>query len=380
MTRSICFVLTSPFALNAFLLDHLRALADDYQMTVCVNTKESPVSALLDPRVELLHFSIHRSINPGRDLIALLWLVRLFVTRRFDAVHTLTPKGGLLGIVAARLSGIPLRTHTFTGQVWATRKGVMRFLLMWMDRIIDRCATNLHADSGSQARFLEENRICTPGKVKVFGGGSISGVNLGRFAADEVRRTRVRQSLGLPDGSTVFLFLGRMQRDKGVVILGDAFAQLLQKESGARLLLVGPDEEHLVPSILAQSNGCCQWVGLTPCPEQYIDAADVLVLPSFREGFGSVILEAAAMEVPSIASRIYGLTDAVIDGETGLLVTPRNVPALAEAMIEMLDSTRRHKLGRNALLRAKSTFSSERLTGYWSAYYRSSLEYNAQKH
>lgn len=369
----ICFVLTSPLALNAFLLGHLTALAEEFQVTVCVNALETPVSDRLDRRVELLSLPISRPIAPLRDLACLVWLMRLFRARRFDAVHTVTPKAGLLGMLAAQLCGVRLRTHTFTGQVWATRRGFSRALLVAADKLLAACATDLQADSASQARFLEDAGVCAPGRIRVFGHGSISGVDLNRFSRVPGRRDRVRAELGLGPDSVVFVYLGRLGREKGIPILAEAFSALTAGGADCRLLLVGRDEEGLAESVSEVLGDHCRVVGLTSTPEDYLDAADVLCLPSFREGFGTVIIEAAAMGIPAVASRIYGLTDAVVEGETGLLCAPGDSTELASVMEMMFDGPTRLRLGRQAQARARTHFSAEILTGHWLEYYRQRL-------
>lgn len=374
---SICFVLTSPLVLNAFLLDHLGALADDYQVTVCINTDESPVSPRLDPRVELIPFPIQRKVHPGKDLQSLVWLIRLFRRKRFDAVHSITPKGGLLGMLAACLCGVRMRTHIFTGQVWVTRKGLMHHVLKAMDRLLATCATDLMADSQSQARFLEQEGVCRPGRIHVCGSGSVNGVDLLRFSSQPGRRERVRAELDLPMDATVFLFLGRLNLEKGVLDLVEAFARLIERHTRAFLVLVGPDEGGLADRIAGRL-GCAgtqlRLVGLTSAPESYIDAADVLCLPSYREGFGSVVIEAAAMGVPAVASRIYGLTDAVVEGVTGILCPPGDTVGMLAAMEKMLDENVRGKLGAQAQLRAHREFSTDRLTAFWRTFYAQRLQ------
>ncbi|TLG77883.1 glycosyltransferase family 4 protein [Methylocystis sp. B8] len=366
-------MLTSPLVLNAFLLNHLHALVEHFRVTVCVNTEDTPVSHQLDPRVELLHLPIVRPIDLMRDLRALFWLIQLFRSQRYDAVHSVTPKAGLLAMLAGRLCGVRLRTHIFTGQVWATRRGFSRALLRRMDQLIATCATDLLADSVSQARFLEEEGVCPPERVQVFGAGSISGVDLARFSPEPGRRERVRAALGVPLQAPLFLFLGRVQRDKGIAILAEAFAQLAARHVAPHLLLVGPDEDGLSDVIRSSVPGRCHVVGLTSQPEDYIDAADVLCLPSFREGFGSVVIEAAALGRATVASRIYGLTDAVIDGQTGLLFPPGDVAALTQALEQTLDPALRERMGQQARLRAHADFGMDAVTGHWLAFYQRHL-------
>ncbi len=371
--KSICFILTSPLALNAFLLGHLRALADEYLITVCTNTVESPVSKGLDSRVEVIDLPILRQISPIQDFTVLIRLIRLIRSRNFDAVHSLTPKGGLLAMLAARICGTRVRTHIFTGQVWATRTGWIRRFLMALDRLLCHCATDLHADSQSQARFLEDAAICGCGRIQVFGSGSISGFDVNRFASAAGRRSRVRRALGIDLNAPVFLFLGRLQHDKGVFVLADAFVAVLRDHPNARLILAGPDEQHLAASLVAQCGEPCIAVGLTSHPEDYIDAADVLCLPSFREGFGSVIIEAAGMGVPAVASRIYGLTDAVVDGSTGFLCPPGDAVALADSMKRILSFDTLTRMRADAQLRAHKEFTAERLIACWLEYYNQKL-------
>jgi glycosyltransferase involved in cell wall biosynthesis len=234
-------------------------------------------------------------------------------------------------------------------------------------------ATDVWADSQSQAVFLVDEGVCLPNRVVVPGDGSLGGVNLKRFTSDAQRRERVRQVLGIPQDVPVFLFLGRLQREKGVLILTEAFRRLALQYDTPQLLWVGPDEDQLAEKVASSAPGRSHVLGLTQKPEEFIDAADVLVLPSFREGFGTVVIEAAAMGRPTVASRIYGLTDAVINDEIGCLVPPADEDELYRAMERMLDPVERERLGRNAQKRCVALFSADRLTQYWVDYYAKQL-------
>jgi glycosyltransferase involved in cell wall biosynthesis len=368
----LAYVVASEMTLKAFLLDHIRGARERFEVKAIANAK-----AGADIGIEVLQVGIERQISVLADLRALFTLVGVFRREKFDVVHSVTPKAGLLAALAGAVTGVPVRIHTFTGQVWATRRGAMRLLLKRLDRLTASLATHVLADSASQRDFMIAEGVVAADKVSVLGQGSVNGVDAQRFHPDEGTRAAVRAEHGVPAGAPLFLYLGRLSRDKGLLDLAQAFAA---QESGW-LLLVGPDEEGLAPQIRAAAGaaaGRLRLAGYTDQPERYMAAADVFVLPSYREGFGSVVLEAAAAGVPAIANRIYGLTDAVVEGETGLLVPPRDVPALARAMRELaLDSSRRQALGRAARERALRDFRPADLTRALLAYYDAALQGHA---
>lgn len=316
---------------------------------------------------------IERKIALLKDSHALLVLLRLFNTKRFYVVHSVSPKAGLLAMVAACIARTPVRLHIFTGQVWATRRGFSRWFLKTLDKILASCATHLLADSPSQRQFLIDEGVVKPERITVLAQGSISGVDVQCFIPDAVARGEVRAELAIPDEAVVFLYLGRLNRDKGVLDLARAFARLAVDHSQAHLLIVGPDEGRL-ESLLLQACANCpdrlHRVGYTDTPQRYMAAADVFCLPSYREGFGTVIIEAAAVGLPAIGSRIYGVTDAIVEHETGLLFPPGEVDALVTAMIALTtDAPLRQRLGMQARARAIREFSSEVVVKAWLDFY-----------
>jgi glycosyltransferase involved in cell wall biosynthesis len=351
---SVCVTLTSPFVLNAFLQGHLTRLRKSFAMAVCVNRSESDINVIVPEGVEVLHVEIRRKISPWHDVAALRKLWTFYQRRRFDAVVTVTPKAGLLGMLAARLADTPVRVHWFTGQVWATRQGPMRTLLKGMDRIITACATHTLADSPSQRDFLVREGIVKADKIFVLGQGSISGVETARFRPNPDARQRIRAVLRIPETAPCLIYVGRMRKEKGVSDLLAAFGQLRADFADLHLVLVGPDEEGLLSQ--ARIPGL-HFVGYTKNAESYMAAADVICLPSYREGFGSVLIEGAACGLPAVASRIYGVTDAVDENVTGLLHASGNLEALTEALRRLLcDDKLRMALGKNAYARALACF------------------------
>lgn len=380
--KSVCLVTTSPLIVNFFLVPILASLKRGYRVSLAVNLGEdAPLRD--DLGVGVIHVPILRKLSLWGDLCALVKLIRLFREKRFDAIHSFSPKAGFLATMAGRIAGVPVRIHTYTGQVWMTRSFLMRALLIAADRAIARNATHLLADSPSQLRVLLENRIVlNEGTCRVLGSGSVSGVDPARFRPDAPVRVAVRRELGIGPDAMVFVFLGRMTSDKGVLDLAQAFASLAAAHSEAILLVVGPDEERMrsrVEMACGAHAGKLRFVDYTRHPEHYLASADVLCLPSYREGFGAVIIEAAAVGIPAIGSRIYGITDAIVDGETGLLHIPADAEDLAEKMERLLrDTALREQLGARARQRAINEFSEQRLTQALQDYYREALDESGQ--
>ena len=373
--KKICFVLTADFAVKAFLLNHLRALSEIYDVTVIVNTNNPNFLEEHGINAKVIPLAIARDISLKSDVICLLQLVKLFHQQRFDAVHSVTPKAGLLAMLAAWFNGVPLRIHTFTGQVWAAKTGYKRYLLKRFDALIAFLTTQNIVDSPSQRQFLVDEKVMSYKKSIVFAQGSISGVDIERFKPNPQTRASIRQQLNVKADAILFLFLGRLTRDKGVLDLAQAFSHL--QNDNLYLLFVGPDEKKLQDEILniaGSKSHLVNFLGYTNIPESYMAAADVLCLPSYREGFGSVIIEAAAVGITAIASRIYGVSDAIIEGETGLLHEPRDVSAIKMCMENIINNQAlRLKLGEQARVRAIKDFDSHLITNEWVDFYHEKL-------
>ena len=329
--QRICICLTSPFAFNAFLQAHVEYLASFAKVVVCLNTNESGLKIKVPRGVEIVDIPIMREISPLHDLFALLKMWHFLRKRRFDLVFSITPKGGAVGMGAAYLAQVPSRIHCFTGQVWATRKGVSRKILRFVDQMIARCATRLLADSGSQKEYLQNEGVVTAGKIDILGQGSIAGVDLEVFHPNSEMRRKVRNELEIADDEICLIFTGRLTEDKGLEELIDAYRRLCGIGKRVRLLLVGPDESGYAS--LSQTEPRIDCVGYSDSVADFMAAADILCLPSHREGFGSVLIEAGAVGLPVVASRIYGITDAVIDGKTGLLHRPKDIDDLFEKLV-----------------------------------------------
>ena len=370
-------MVTTPFTANAFLLEHLKVLSLRYQISLCLNQSLYPLLPdFVNSGIQIINVPIERKLSPLSDLKALKSLLVIFKREKFACVHTFTPKAGLLGMLVAYLCAVPIRLHTFTGQVWVNEHGFKRWFYKKMDRAVVFFSTQVFCDSASQGKFLQDEKIVKKNAISVIGDASISGVNLARFhpQADKKLDSYFSQ-LDLQEHFN-FLFVGRIARDKGIFDLIQAFVGVYQENPLARLWVVGPDEEDLRADIEQKFPNLkgVHWLGPSTNPEIFMANADVLVLPSYREGFGTVIIEAAACKTPAIAYRIDGVVDAIEDGQSGILVNKADFGALELAMKSvMLNPTLTSKLGEYAYQRAVALFSAKKVTSCWLNLYESIL-------
>lgn len=363
--KKICFVATIPAVIHAFLREHIEAASEKYLVTVICNNTDIYLLDGINARVKLI--PIERKPSPFDDLRTLLDIYKFFRRERFDIVHTHMPKTGLLGMLAAWLSFVPIRIHTFHGEVWSTLSGWRRHVLKLFDQLVVFLATDILLVSPSQRDFLVSEGILRLNMGKVIGAGSVCGVDHLRFHPDLFCRHEVRESLGIGLNAKVILFVGRLNRDKGMLDLAFAFDAVARCHSDAVLLLVGSEEDlpfSRIQEICCAASDRVHYVQFTSKPERYMAAADIFCLPSYREGFGMTVIEAAACGVPTVASRIYGITDAVGDGKTGLLFPVGDVTVLTQTLLELIeDNDLRQQMGNAACVRALELFSSERITG-----------------
>ena len=374
MKKKICFVVSTPITVKAFLVNHIMDLSKIYDIYIIANGEDQSLS-ILDflPVVEIKNIPIPRNISLIKDFKALIELISYFNLMQFDAVHTVTPKAGLLGIIAARLAKIKFRIHIFTGQVWHTRKGVFKQLLMFLDRIIVWNSTHILVDGEYQRQFLINNRIVKKANSYVLGEGSISGVDSNRFIPNNEIRTKVREELGIVVDEVVFMFLGRMNRDKGIPELAKAFHIISKKYDKARLLFVGGDEENMTPVVkeTVESIEKVIFYGVTTEPERLLQACDVFCLPSHREGFGTSVIEASLLEKPIICSNTYGLMATIVDNETGIRHEVNNVDSLKSAMETLIKyPDLRLKYGKNGRNYVLKHFTAQQITDAWVKFYK----------
>lgn len=374
----VCRIATVPFFLLHHLGTQIRATVQaghDVLLVASPGVEWEKLRTIAQLRA--IELPIARPISPLADLRALYCLWRLLRRHRVDVLHSTTPKAGLLAAIAGRLAGVPVRLHTFTGQAWAELDGWQRRVAMAADRLILALNTRCYADSGTQREFLESQGVAARGSLAVLGAGSLAGVDCaafdpGRHAASA---QSLRRSLGIQAHDKVIVFIGRLTRDKGIAELVQAFCGLERRLAGVHLILIGPEEPERDPlpettRAAIAANARIHALGYSAVPEHYLAASDLLCLPSYREGFGNAVIEAAAVGLPAVGTRITGLRDAILDGTTGLLVAPRDAAALETALAELLsDDARRRAMGQAARERVLRHFDARTVNGLMLAEY-----------
>lgn len=330
----------------------------------------------------VIYCEIPREISILRDLKALAQLFWIFITNRYDIVHSNTPKAGLVSALASFFSFRKVRLHTFTGQRWATLMPPLRTVLKIIDRVIIFLNTKCYADSRTQIDFLVQEKVAGQGKIDCLGEGSFGGIDLEKFSSNmrDKARQEISAKYNVPENLTWVLYVGRIVKDKGIEELIEAHQSIIKK-TPYHLLLVGPFEEGDPVSDntkqIILSDKFIHHLGFQNDPAYFMKAADFLCLPSYREGFGTVVLEAAACGIPSVGTDIPGLRDAIVANETGLLIPPKNSDKLAQAILTFInDKSYREALGVKAHRRTENKFSHELYSKLQIADYNKLLKLN----
>lgn len=377
--KKIAFVVAIPLSAQAFLKNHFEELVKIYDVNLVANFPDEESKREFEEMGVTCHGTpILRPISLRNDLKALAALRKLFKKEKFDSVHSVTPKAGLLTAVAGWMAGVKIRIHIYTGQVWATRKGVMRTILKWMDKIIATFDTHILVDGESQRQFLIKEGVVKAEKSRVLAHGSICGVKLERFCISEEVRKREREKFGFRDDDVVFIFLGRLNHDKGIGELYEAFNRLVPECPKAKLSLYGADEEGYEarakdwPNLKRGENFF--YPGSTPTPYDALQGGDVFVLPTWREGFGSSVIEAQALELPVITSDAYGVVDASVPDETGLRCHVDDPEGLYQCMKTYYnDADLRKSHGEAGRRRVFKLFDCNLVSEAWLKYYKELL-------
>ena len=348
-------------SLEAFCKGMLKELSEKYEVVALSSQGEELTVIAERERVRTIAVPMERHMSPVKDFIALIRLIKVMRNEKPTMVHSMTPKAGLLCMMAAWLTRVPVRVHTFTGLVFPTSTGIKRRILMLTDALTCYCATHVIPE-GEGVKADLQNYGITHKPLKVLGYGNVMGIDLVRFN----RRQEVMELADKMRDASVFtfVFVGRIVRDKGINELCEAFERLNKLHPQCRLWLVGPYEDSLDPISesarrLIETNPGIQSVGGKYGDEllAYYAAADCFVFPSYREGFPNTVIEAGAMGLPSIVTDINGAREIIIEGENGVIVPPQNSESLFRAMEKLLtDKNSRERMALNARPMVASRF------------------------
>ncbi|MGA2534518.1 MAG: glycosyltransferase family 4 protein [Terracidiphilus sp.] len=326
--------------------------------------------------VSIIALPMRRDIAPLADLLSLLQLWWLLLILKPDIVEFSTPKAGLLGSFAALLAGVPVRVYMLRGLKLETSKGLKHAILLAAERGAAICAHSVLCNSQSMLAEALTLRLAPAAKLRLLGKGSSNGVDVERFSPGP---SHVRDWLGIPEDAPVIGFVGRLTRDKGVPELLDAFEAILQTEPQARLLLVGwfdvaEDALGAKCRALIANHARIHCTGFVNDTAPFYRVMDVMVLPSWREGFPNVVLEAAATGIPVVTTECTGSRDSVVPGVTGLLIQPGCPEAIREAVLKLLrDRNQRMCMGTEARKWVSLHYANERVLQLAVSFYKSLL-------
>lgn len=337
-------IATVPMSLNLLLKGQLEFLNKHFQVTAISGEGEDLQTVAKREGVNIHEIEMHRPISLKQDLKSLWNLYWYFKKEKPAIIHSITPKAGLLSMMAGKLAGVPVRMHTFTGLIFPHKYGYMKLTLIIMDKILCRCATHVYPEGRGVKEDLQKHNI-TNKPLKVIANGNVNGVDVDYYhpeAISEEAKNQLRASLQIKKEDFVFVFVGRLVIDKGLRELVKAFDNLSKNHKNIKLILVGPKENANNPKKREMfqtiyNNENIITVGFQEDVRPYFAISDVLVFPSYREGFPNVVLQAGAMGLPCIVSDISGCNEIISQEVNGRLVPCKNTVQLQQAMQNMIE-------------------------------------------
>ena len=365
--KKIIRTATVSISLDILLRGQLSFLNSKYEI-VAVSGKNKHLDLVATREgVRVVDLPMRRTISPFADLLSLIRLYFLFRKERPDMVHSITPKAGLLSMIAAYFAGVPIRVHTFTGLLFPTSVGFKKILLLNMDRLLCKFATHIYPEGEGVKNDLLNNKV-TKKPLSVLANGNVNGIDVDFFSRDKVEKSKVNElksQLGIEENNFVFVFVGRLVQDKGINELVAAFVSLSKLNSNCKLLLVGSLEAELDPLFSTTIQNINNHPSIISAGWQddirpYLSISNVLVFPSYREGFPNVVLQAGAMELPSIVTDINGCNEIIYDEINGLIIPAKKDIELEKAMQKiLLDNDLYSKLKNNSREQIVSRYSQD---------------------
>ena len=345
--KKIIRITTIPASLKTLLKGQLKYVSQNGYNIIGVSSEGKELKEVsVNEGVRVVSLNMSRKITPLKDLISLWNLYLLFVSEKPDIVHTHTPKAGTIGMIASFLARVPVRMHTVAGLPLMEVNGVKRLILNIVEKITYFCASKVYPNSFGLRDIIIKSKFTNENKLKVIGNGSSNGIDTNHFNPSlfsDYEKKMLQKSLKIKDTDFIFIFVGRLVGDKGVNELIEAFDLLSIKNNKIKLLLVGPYEDELDPiqTISKQKilkNIQIISVGFQEDVRPYFAISDLLVFPSYREGFPNVVMQAGAMGLPSIVTNINGCNEIIIDNFNGLIIPKKDSNSLKESMQFFLEN------------------------------------------
>lgn len=333
-------ITTVPISLDKLLSGQLNFMHNYFEVVAISSEKAYLERVGLRENVRTFHLEMSRKITPINDLIAVVRLFFFLLREKPAIVHTHTPKAGIVGMLASFLARVPCRLHTIAGLPLLEEKGFRRKVLNFVEKLTYACATKIYPNSFGLKDIILEQKFCNANKIKVIVNGSTNGIDTSFFSPSLIKLEEMQQlklDLNIAVDDFVFVFVGRLVKDKGINELVTAFEDLHKLNSKARLLLVGDyesDLDPLFPEVLSsiKENPAIISVGFQYDVRPYFSISDVLVFPSYREGFPNVVMQAGAMGLPSIVSDINGCNEIIENNSNGFIIPVKDSQAVFEKM------------------------------------------------
>jgi len=344
--KKLIRITTVPSSLRTLLKGQHRFMSQYFEVIGVSSAGDALHEVRQNEGIETKAIEMTRTITPIKDLKATYLLYKLFKKEKPHIVHTHTPKAGTVGMLAAKLAGVPHRFHTIAGLPLLEVTGAKRKLLDVVEKFTYSCATQILPNSYGLEKIILKNNYTKASKLNVIGKGSSNGIDTNHYDQKLVgfqQREDLKKELQILDNDLVFIFIGRIVKDKGINELVQAFNILSKSNANTKLLLVGPRENHLDPLLQATEtlileNKQIVAVGVIKDIRPYVAISHVLTFPSYREGFPNVVLQASCMELPCIVSNINGCNEIIEDYKNGIIIPVKNVQALTDAMQYMIDN------------------------------------------
>lgn len=344
MKPKLIRITTVPQSLKILLKGQLKFMSDYFEVIGISSDGTGLKDVEENEGVRTISVEMTRKITLFKDIRSTYRLYKILRKEKPFIIHTHTPKAGVVGMLAAWLAQVPYRLHTVAGLPLLEAKGAKRILLDKVEKLTYKCATNIYPNSLELYNIILKNKLTRTEKLKVIANGSSNGINTSYFSPNlftEAGKNSLRETLGVASNDILFIFIGRLVKDKGINELVKAFINVNNSYSNTKLLLVGPFERDLDPveentEHLIKTHPAILSVGFQQDVRPYLAISDIFVFPSYREGFPNVVMQAGAMGLPNIVTNINGCNEIIINGVNGIIILSKNVEELQNAMSDLI--------------------------------------------